>query len=146
MEIQIRVATPKDFTEIHHLIKDFAAFIKTPEKVSITPQQMVKDKEHFNCIVAVDGSKIIGFATYFFAYYSWSGRAIYLDDLYVVANYRANGIGNRLFEEVRVIGQEESCIHMKWQVSKWNKKAQEFYIHKGAVIEDVEVNCSISLI
>ncbi len=145
MEFGIRKANPKDFSDIHKLIKEFATFIESPEKVTITPEEMLKDQNYFNCLVATYEEKIIGFATYFICYYSWTGKAIYLDDLYVVEKYRGSGLGNKLFNEVVKIGRDESCYKMKWQVSRWNKKAQEFYRSKGATIEDVEINCDLVL-
>jgi len=145
MGIKIRKAEPTDFVDVYHLIKEFATFIKTPEKVTITPEQMVKDKKHFNCLVATNGTKIVGFATYFLSYYSWTGKAIYLDDLYVSKGYRNLSIGTLLFDEIMAIGKAENCYKMKWQVSKWNDKAQHFYKSKGAIIDDVEINCDLKL-
>ena len=145
MEIIIRKGRPEDFKEVFHLINEFATFIKTPEKVKITPEQMKKDKDYFKCLVATKGSKIIGFATYFFSYYSWTGKAIYLDDLYVQDNYRGMSVGSQLFDEIMKLGKAEKCYKMKWQVSNWNTNAQDFYKSRGATIDDVEVNCDLIL-
>lgn len=145
MALQIRKAVPADFAEVFRMIRDFAVFIRKPEYVDITPEQMVADEDHFKCLVAVNGEKLIGFATYFFAYYSWTGKAIYLDDLYVEEPYRGTGIGSRLFEEVYELGKKEQCKKMKWQVSKWNEKAIEFYKKRGTHIDDVEMNCNLTI-
>ena len=45
----------------------------------------------------------------FSPYHSWTGRAIYLDDLFVLENSRHNGIGSKLFEEVMKIGKMAGC-------------------------------------
>lgn len=145
MDITIRPAVPNDFLTIHQLIKAFATFIKLPDKVHITPEQMQENEALFKCLVAVKGEEIVGFATYFFAYYSWTGKAIYLDDLYVPDEYRGEGIGTQLFDAVMQIGKEEQCYKMKWQVPAWNKKAQDFYKRKGAEITDIEINCDLML-
>ena len=74
MEITIRPANEMDFPEIFSLITEFSVFQGTPEKVSISVEQMQENKELFNCLVAETKDKhIIGFASFFFAYYSWSG-------------------------------------------------------------------------
>ena len=145
VDIQVRHAKPNDFAQVHDLIKEFATFIKPPGKVHITPRQMMKDQEYFKCLVATNEATIIGFASYFFSYYSWTGKAIYLDDLYVREKYRKRGVGSILFDQVVEIGRKESCYKMKWQVSKWNTKAQDFYKSKGAVIDEVEINCDLEL-
>lgn len=117
MEFKVRQANPTDYNEIYKLIKEFATFIKTLEKVKITTDQMLRDQDYFKCLVATYEETIVGFATYFFCYYSWTGKTLYLDDLYVLEKYRGLGIGNTLFEEVLKIAQDENCLKMKWQVS-----------------------------
>lgn len=141
----IRKATEEDFELILNLIKEFSVFINTPEKVSITLEQMIQDKNYFQCMVAVDEGKIVGFATYFFAYYSWIGKSIYLDDLYVIEEFRGKGIGADLFDAIITIARDENCKKVRWQVSNWNSKAIAFYKSRGAVIDDVEMNCDLIL-
>ncbi len=143
MDITIRAAQQNDFTKVHQLIEEFAACIKTPEKVTITVPQMLEDQDYFNCLAATNGTDIVGFATYFFSYYSWTGKAIYLDDLYVTENYRNLGIGTQLFDQILAIGKNQHCYKMRWQVSNWNQKAITFYKSKGAHIDEVEMNCDI---
>jgi diamine N-acetyltransferase len=145
MKLEIRKADTDDFSEIYSLIKEFAAFIKTPEKVITTPSQMICDKEYFHCFVATDSDKIVGFSTYFIAYYSWIGKTLYLDDLYVLANYRGHGIGSKLLDKVIETAKNENCKKVRWQVSNWNKKAIDFYKSRGATIDNVEINCDLEL-
>lgn len=145
MSIEIRPSQTSDLASIYELIKEFSEFQKTPEKVKVTLAQMLEDQEAFKCLVAIDGETIIGFASYYFAYHSWSGKAIYLDDLYVQPAYRGRKIGNQLFDSVMEIGQRSRCVKMKWLVSHWNTKAQAFYKGRGAVIEDTELICELNL-
>ena len=79
------------------------------------------------------------------AYYSWTGKTIYLDDLYVLENYRGRGIGNALLDKVIETAKTENCKKVRWQVSNWNGKAIEFYKKRGAIIDDVEINCDLLL-
>jgi diamine N-acetyltransferase len=143
--IKIRRAGPSDFEQVYMLIREFAAFIKTPEKVLTSPSQMTEDQQYFNCLIAEDGEKIVGFATFFYAYYSWTGKAIYLDDLYVTESYRGKGIGAALFDHVIELGRSCNCKKMRWQVSNWNSKAIAFYRSRGAGVDDVEINCDLAL-
>jgi len=145
MNFIIRKAREDDFKFVHALVKEFATFIKTPEKVSITVDQMIKDKDFFNCIIAIENNTTIGFATYFFTYYSWTGKALYIDDLYVKDSCRGKGIGTKLFDTLFDIAKEEKCIKVKWQVSNWNENAINFYKKRGADIDCVEINCELKL-
>ena len=138
----IRKANEQDFPGVLSLIKEFAIFQKTPEKVTISLAQMVEDKDCFQCLVAeTDDKELVGFASYFFAYYSWSGKAIYLDDLYVQEASRKKEVGSRLLDAIINIAKQEQCKKVRWQVSQWNSNAIEFYKNMGAVIDDTEINC-----
>jgi GNAT superfamily N-acetyltransferase len=143
MPIEIRKAEIKDFQDIYSLLHEFASFIKTPEKVIITPEQMILDQEYFQSIVAVDEHTIIGFATYFYAYYSWTGKAIFLDDLYVREQYRGRDIGTALFDTIIEKAKKENCTKVKWSVSNWNKNAIKFYKSRGAEVDEVELMCEL---
>jgi diamine N-acetyltransferase len=144
--VTIRRATEKDFPALLSLINEFAVFQKTPEKVSITLEQMKVDQDHFQCFVAeADSKEIVGFASFFFAYYSWSGKALYLDDLYVTEAFRNQGLGRRLLETIINLAKESNCKKVRWQVSKWNSNAISFYKKLGAAIEEIEINCDYYL-
>lgn len=145
MSIAIRSGTENDFEAIYELIKEFALFQKTPEKVKITPEQMKQDASLFRCFVAEEEHRIIGFASYFFTYYSWTGKCLYLDDLYVSAAYRGKGVGSTLFSAVIGFAKEAECKKLRWQVSNWNKPAIGFYKKMGAVVDEVEINCDLDL-
>ncbi len=145
MTVKIRKIAAEDYPAVHQLILEFAIFIRTPEKVTITVEQMIAERESFNCLVAEADGRIIGFATFFPAYYSWTGKAIYLDDLYVPEAYRGRQVGARLLEAVIGIGRESGCKKVRWQVSRWNERAIDFYRKRGAVVDDTEMNCDLFL-
>ena len=146
MDINIRPANEMDFPEIFSLITEFSVFQGTPEKVSITVDQMQENKELFNCLVAETKDKhIVGFASFFFAYYSWSGKALYLDDLYVKETFRNQAIGKMLFYAVLVYAKNNHCNKMRWLVSKWNTNAIGFYKSIGANIDETELTCDLTL-
>lgn len=146
MAVHIRKATGDDFPAVLSLIHEFATFQKTPEKVTVTLRQMQEGKSHFECFVAeTEDQLIVGFASFFIAWYSWSGKNVYLDDLYVQPDYRKQKTGLRLFSAVMAWGIENQCIKMRWQVSSWNAHAIRFYKSLGAEIDDTEYNCSLSL-
>lgn len=146
MEVVIRPADELDFPAIFSLIKEFSIFQGTPEKVSITVEQMLGNKDLFHCLVAETTDKrIIGFASFFFAYYSWSGRALYLDDLYVKEAFRKQAIGKMLFEAVLAYAKENNCNKMRWLVSKWNTNAIGFYKSIGAKIDETDLPCDLTL-
>ena len=51
--------------------------------------------------VAEREGKLVGFSLFCFVYYTWVGKSIYLDDLYVKPEARGQGIGTRLMKVTR---------------------------------------------
>lgn len=146
MNHTVRKARESDFAAIHELNEEFSNFIKTPEKYKITLEQMIDEQQYFQNLVVENGNgEIIGFATTFIAWFSWIGKSMYLDDLYIVEDYRGMGLGSRLIDAVIQLAKEENCKKVKWMVSKWNNSAIEFYKKKGAEIDDVEISCDLVL-
>ncbi len=141
----IRKGTIQDYEQIFALMKAFAHFQKTPEKLHVTLEQMMEDKNLFQCLVAENNGIIIAFASFFFAYYSWTGKAIYLDDLYVKDEYRKENIGTKLLNAVIQFAKENNCKTVRWLVSRWNENAIDFYKKIGAEIEETEVVCVYNL-
>jgi diamine N-acetyltransferase len=146
MSISIRMAREEDFPYIYSLLLEFARFQQTPERVTTSIEQMKKDKDIFHCLVAENGQKtIIGYATYFISYFSWSGKAMYLDDLYVTTAFRGQQAGTLLIKKIVSIAQENECNKVRWQVSRWNTDALNFYKSLGARIDETEYNCDLIL-
>ena len=143
MNIFIRKAGEVDFPEILLLIKELALFEKAPDKVTNTVEQMKKEKEFFHCFVAeTKNREIVGMAIYFFAYYTWVGKSLYLEDLYVKESYRKQKIGSALLRKIFETANEEECKRVRWQVLNWNKAAIQMYTKSGAVIDDEWLNCN----
>ncbi|MCF8298362.1 MAG: GNAT family N-acetyltransferase [Saprospiraceae bacterium] len=142
MKITIRKATENDFSAILSLIKELALFEKAPEKVTNSVEQMKAEQDLFYCFVAETETKeIVGFAMFNIAYYTWIGKSLYLDDLYVKESYRGNKIGSRLLEKIFEVAKEENCKRVRWQVLNWNAPALEMYKKLNATIDDEWINC-----
>jgi GNAT superfamily N-acetyltransferase len=145
MTISIRMAAKADFPAVYELFREFAVFQKTPEKLYITLEQLIEDEQYFQCLVAETGDRIVGFASFFIAYYSWTGKGVYLDDLYVKEDSRKYGIGKQLLNGVIELAKTEKCKTVRWLVSRWNANAIEFYKSIGAQIDDTEMTCVLPL-
>ena len=138
----IRKATEDDFAAILDLVVELAVFQNTPNKVTNTVELMKQEKAYFNAYVAqTSNGEIAGIATYFFAYYTWVGKSLYLDDLYVREDKRGLKIGSALLKQIFEVAKNENCKRVRWQVSNWNKPAIAFYKKCGAELDDECVNC-----
>jgi len=143
----IRQAKEADFPAILEMIKELALFEKAPEKVRNTVEQMRDEKDFFKAFVAeTDKGEIVGMALFFFAYYTWVGKSLYLDDLYVKEAYRGQGIGKALLEKVLEFARQNKCKRVRWQVLEWNTPAIEFYKKMGVTLDDEWINCDVEFL
>ncbi|MDF5709832.1 MAG: GNAT family N-acetyltransferase [Nostoc sp. S4] len=116
-----------------------AEFDGCPESVEATPQKLQVDlfgenPLAFVILAEVDG-KAIGLATYHFIYSTFLAKpGIWLDDLYVKAEYRNHKIGEALMLRLRQIAQEKSCGRIDWTVAISNERGIKFYKSIGANI------------
>jgi len=142
MNYTVRPAVESDFAAILDIIKALALFEKAPEKVTNTVERMVAEKEYFKCLVATnENEEIIAICLYFFAYYTWVGKSLYLDDLYVLEPYRRQGIASALLNQLFEVARNENCHRIRWQVLNWNETAIQFYKKRGAIIDNEWLNC-----
>jgi len=144
MTVTIRKIEESDYLVLISLFKEFALFEKLPEKMTNSVEQILREKEYLTGFVAVnDVDEIVGYATYFFGYYTWIGKSLYMDDLYVRPNFRGAGVGTKLINEVITFAKAENCKKLRWQVSEWNQPAIDFYKSLGANVDAVESNCDL---
>jgi diamine N-acetyltransferase len=144
MDINIRKATDKDFPAIFGLITELAEYEESLDKVSNSLELMYEQKDYFNCYVAeTEEKEIIGMALYYFSYYTWVGKTLYLDDLYVKEAYRGNGLGTRLMDKMFEVAKAEKCKRFRLQVLNWNESAIKLYEKSGFTVDKTWYNCDI---
>jgi GNAT superfamily N-acetyltransferase len=148
MEVLVRKGCREDIPGIFRLIKELAQFEKASEEVINTAQQLESDgfgnRPYFDCFVADRNGEIVGLALYYFSYSTWKGKSLYLDDLIVTEQFRGNGIGKKLFNEVAKVARDSGCGKMHWQVLDWNTPAIEYYKTQGAKFDGEWVNCILT--
>lgn len=144
-QIKISKIDIQHYKELECLFKEFAEFEKMPELMTNSAQQMTEEAAYLNGFVALNkDNEVIGYATYFYAYFTWVGKSLYMDDLYVKPKYRGKGLGSKLINQVITKAKTDNCKRLRWQVSDWNKPAIAFYKKLGAAISPTEMNCDIT--
>ena len=77
----------------------------------------------------------VAFALTYFAYSTWKGNCLYLEDIYVEPDWRAHGIGMSLIRQCVEFAHSNRCQRVMWQALDWNTPAIQFYVDKmGATI------------
>ena len=141
MNIAIRKGIESDFPALFALIQELADFEKSRDALKNSIEQMREEKDLINFFVAEDAGQVVGIIVYFFAYYTWAGKSLYVDDLYVKPEYRGKKVGTQLLKKVFEIAKQEKCKRVRWQVMDWNERAIEFYKKCGARMGDKWFNC-----
>jgi GNAT superfamily N-acetyltransferase len=76
----------------------------------------------------------VGFALYFTTFSTFLARpGIWLEDLFVLPDFRHQGIGRALLQAVASIAIKRNCGRLEWSVLDWNKPAIQLYKKLGAV-------------
>ena len=139
-KIQFRQAGPEDAGLILRFIRALAEYEKMADQVVAT-EELLRDwlfeKQAAKVIFAMEGEKEVGFALYFHNFSTFLGRAgLYLEDLFVLPEYRGRGYGKALLARLAAIAVEEGCGRMEWVCLDWNRPSIDFYKSKGAVPVD----------
>lgn len=141
--ISIRKAKRGDEDQIMKLIRGLAEYEKAPEQVVNTAEELGNDLFELracDAYVAEESGSIIGFALFYTNYSTWKGKCLYLEDLYILPEYRRSGAGSMLFDEVIQEAKRRKVRRMDWQILDWNEPAIEFYKKKGALLDPEWVN------
>lgn len=138
--LQIRPAIIDDAALLCTMIRELAKFERELEQVTIREEDLARDgfgeKPLFRALIAEWGGQPAGYACFFGYYSTWSGRGLFLEDLFVREAFRGSGIGKALLAEVARIAVDEGCYGIHWDVLDWNEKAIEFYNSLGARFRD----------
>jgi GNAT superfamily N-acetyltransferase len=137
----IRSATAADVGQILAFIRALADFERAPEAVVATEEGLLRDgfgaNPFYTCLIADHDGQPAGFALFFYNYSTWMGRpGIYLEDLFVLPEFRGLGIGKALLKRVAGIAVEKECGRLNWAVLDWNTPAIDFYRAMGAEFMD----------
>lgn len=136
---EIRPATSEDVPAIFSLIQALAEYEKLSHQVTGSIDQLHShlfgEKPFAEAIVATVGNKTIGFALFLYNYSTFLTKpGIYLEDLFVLPEYRSQGIGKALLTQLAQIAVERDCGRLEWSVLDWNEPAIGFYQRMGATV------------
>ena len=135
-EVKFRFAQRSDIPLILDFIKGLAEYEKMSDEVVAdekTLEEWIFDKEKAEVIFALEGEKAGGFALFFHNFSTFLGRAgIYLEDLFVLPEYRGKGYGKALLKKLAAITVERGCGRLEWCCLDWNKPSIDFYLSLGA--------------
>lgn len=137
----VRFAEPADYSVLFKLIEGLAEYEKLSHAVTgnafALKEHLFGSHKYIEAILAESDGRAVGFALFFHNYSTFLTKpGIYLEDLFVLPEYRRQGFGRVLLTKVAQIAVERNCGRLEWSVLDWNESAQAFYRSMGASILD----------
>lgn len=135
-ELKFRFAQREDVAVILKFIKELAKYEHMEDSViadEATLEEWIFDRQKAEVMFAVADEKEVGFALFFHNFSTFLGRAgLYLEDLYVLEEYRGRGIGKAFLKELASIAVARKCGRLEWCCLDWNQPSIDFYRSLGA--------------
>ena len=135
-KLTFRNAERADVPLILRFIRELAEYeglldeVVTDEK---TLDEWIFDRHGAEVIFAVADGREVGFALYFYNFSTFLGRSgVYLEDLYVMPEYRGKGYGKALLGKLASIAVGRGCGRLEWWCLDRNRPSVEFYLSLGA--------------
>lgn len=133
----LRSTTPQDVPTLFQLIKGLAEYEKLTHAVTGNiadlEAHLFGDRIYAEAVLAELDGKAVGFALFFPNYSTFLTKpGIYLEDIFVLPEYRHQGIGKALLIHVAKLAVERDCGRLEWSVLDWNAPAIGFYQRMGA--------------
>lgn len=138
--LHIRFAAPGDEGLILSFIRGLAAYEKMEDEVVATEallHEWIFVREKAEVLIAEHMGQAVGFALFFHNFSTFLGRAgIYLEDLFVLPEYRGRGFGKKLLKKLAAIAVSRGCGRLEWACLEWNSSSIAFYRSLGACAMD----------
>ena len=134
--MNFRFAKREDCALILYFIKELASYEKMLGEVVADEkilEEWIFDKQKAEVVFVMENEKEVGFALFFHNFSTFLGRAgIYLEDLFVLPEFRKRGYGKALLKRLAAIAVERGCGRLEWWCLDWNKPSIDFYLSLGA--------------
>jgi GNAT superfamily N-acetyltransferase len=134
---RIEPARQRDLPLILRFIKDLAAYENLSDEVVATEDTLRRflfgPSPAAEVIIGYVAEEPVGFALFFQSFSTFLGRpGLYLEDLFVLPQWRGHGFGRRLLVHVAGIAVDRDYGRMEWSVLDWNELALRVYGRIGA--------------
>lgn len=139
VKVMLRPVTPDDATVLFRLIQALAEYERLSDAVTGSPESLREhlfgSRRYAEAILAEVEAQAVGFALFFYNYSTFLTKpGIYLEDLFVLPEYRRSGIGKALLRYLAQRAIAEDCGRLEWSVLDWNAPAIAFYEKMGATV------------
>jgi GNAT superfamily N-acetyltransferase len=135
--VTVRRAESGDAPELLSLVEALAHYERLPPPDPQARERLARDlfgeRPRMEAFLAETPEKIAGYAFVFETYSSFLALpTLYLEDLFVLPEYRSRGAGGALYRHVVAEAHRRGCGRVEFSVLHWNELARQFYLRHGA--------------
>jgi GNAT superfamily N-acetyltransferase len=139
---RIAPARPSDVADLHALVRALAEYERLAA-ICVSTEADLADalfgpRPAAEALLARQGGEsgpAAGFALFFHTFSTFLGRrGLWLEDLFVLPQFRKSGLGRALLVRLAGIASERGCGRFEWSVLDWNAPAIGFYEALGATV------------
>lgn len=140
-EIRIDKVKPENFDTFLYLIEKLAEYEKLspPDeeaKLRLRDDAFLDNPKYEAYLGFIDGVPA-GYITFYFTYSTFMAKpTLYLEDIFVLEEFRKRGLGKALFEFCKDQARNYGCSRIDWTVLTWNEPSIKFYEMQGAKRQD----------
>ena len=136
-DIKIEKITNENFNDFLWLVEKLTEYEKLDPPDDTAKVRLRKDglseTPKYEAYLAKINDKYVGYIIYFMSYSSFLALpTLYLEDIFVLKEFRKKGIGQRLFEFSVKKADEKGCGRIEWHVLDWNQLGINFYKKNNA--------------
>jgi GNAT superfamily N-acetyltransferase len=126
-----RLATPADLDELLIFNREFCALDQHPfDEQTLRPalERLLRDEALGRLWLILDGDQAIGYLALAFGYsLEYRGRDAFVDEIYIRARHRRQGIGTQAFAFLERVCKDLGVRALHLEVEHRNLAAQQFY-------------------
>ena len=137
--VRVRAAVEADVPLVVRFIRGLAEYERLLHECEATEERvrasLFGPRPDAEVVIAEIAAAPAGFALFFHNYSTFlARRGLYLEDLFVLPEYRCRGVGRALLVHLAGLAIERDCGRLEWWVLDWNENAIRFYEKLGATV------------
>jgi len=131
-EVTFERVSDENFGDFLYLIEKLAKYERqhfpgNKAKIRLR-KDALSDNPKFEAYLVRINRKFVGYFVFYMTYSSYLALStLYLEDIFVLEEYRRKGIGQKMFQFCAQQAKERECGRMEWTVYDWNEPAIKFY-------------------
>lgn len=131
-EVTFERVSDENFGDFVYLIERLAEYERQclpDNKAKIRLRKdVLSDNPKFEAYLVSIDRKFVGYFIFYMTYSSYLALStLYLEDIFVLEEYRRKDIGQKMFQFCVQQAKERGCGRMEWTVYDWNEPAIKLY-------------------